>query len=88
MAVSKEEGNILRSLGFASRGKNRFSKSNDIQTISLNQVDGFLQIEVDGQRIYGTKLSFNDVIKIITILFPNETRKRVRIADRENVSRP
>lgn len=85
MTVSESEINLLRTFGFKLRGKNRFSKSDEIQTITFNEIDGFFQLEVDGRRIYGSKLSFDDVIKIITILFPNESRKGVRATDSKNV---
>ena len=78
MIISKDQISILKSLGFKARNKRRYSFLNDYnQFVTINVMDDYYQLEIDGRRIYGTELSFNDIIKIITILYPHESRKRV-----------
>lgn len=75
MTISKEQIQILKSRGFKSRKKSRYSFLNNYQQfITVNVLENYFQLEIDGRRVYGTKLSFEDILIIITILYPNESR--------------
>jgi len=75
MTITNDQIKTLKTLGFKSKGKRRFSFSIvSYQTICINVMSDSFQLEVDGSRIYGTRLSFDDIIKVITILYPNEKR--------------
>lgn len=87
MTLSQDQIIRLRSFGFKSRGKNIFSFTGFyLQNISINILEDAIELVIDGKRIYGTDLSFDDVLKIVTILFPDETRKRIRDFNSKYVS--
>lgn len=88
MTLSQDQIAALRTFGFKSRGKNQFYfTSFCLQTITINILNDSLELAIDGNRIYGTNLSFDNVLKIVTILYPDETRKRIRAFNSEYVSK-
>lgn len=78
MAVSKDELIKLRSLGFKSRNKKRFSfLSSKKQFVAVNIFDDGFILEFDGQKVLTDKLTLENVTTIINLLYPNEKRKRI-----------
>ncbi len=79
MTISKDQNSQLRFLGFKLRNKNRYSYLTPFnQFLSINVLNKGFQLEIDGCRIYSNELSFNELMTILTLLYPNEKRKRVR----------
>ena len=75
MAILKEQTDILKKLGFKMRNKKCYSLLTPFnQFFSIEFLDIGFQIQIDGRRIYASELSFNEVIIIINLLYPNEGR--------------
>lgn len=75
MTISKEQIDVLKSLGFKMRSKKRYSLFTSFnQFFSIELIDNGFQIQIDGRRIYASELSFNEVVIIVNILYPNESR--------------
>lgn len=75
MAILKEQSDILKALGFKKRNKKRYSLLTPYdQFFSVEMITNGFQIQIDGRRIYASELPFNEVIKIVNILYPNESR--------------
>lgn len=78
MTLCKDQKDKLKEFGFKSRGMNSYSYiSSANQFIRINMLEDNFQLVIDGTRIYGTNLSFENILKIITILFKHESRKRI-----------
>jgi len=75
MTISKDHKNQLRSLGFKFYNKKKFSYVTPYnQYLLINvSVNGF-QMEIDGIRIHSQELSFDDLLTIILLLYPDEKR--------------
>lgn len=70
----------LKILGFKFRNKNRYTlltKFGQFWSIRISR-EGFY-FELDGSLLKSEPLSFDEVIKVVKILFPDEERQRIRI---------
>jgi len=75
MTILKEQTDVLKRLGFKMRSRKRYSLLTPYnQFFSVELISNGFQVQIDGRRIYASDLCFNDVIKIVNILYPNEGR--------------
>lgn len=76
MTISKDQINLLRSLGFKFRNSRRYSYLTSYnQFFTVNVLKNGFQIEIDGVKFHGQELSFDNLLTILLILlYPDEKR--------------